>query len=52
MTSSHNILRFYSIKDFQSEPEYQHQNFAERKIGDTKRLCSGIMERTGTPAMY
>jgi hypothetical protein len=48
----HDILRLYSIKDFQCEPEYQHQNFAERKIGDVKRLSSGIMDRTGTPAAF
>ena len=48
----HDILRLYAIKDFQCEPEYQHQNFAERKIGDVKRLCSGIMDRTGTPAAF
>ena len=27
----HDILRAYCIKDFQSEPHYQHQNYAERK---------------------
>jgi hypothetical protein len=48
----HDILRLYSIKDFQCEPEYQHQNFAERKIGDVKRLSSSIMDRTGTPAAF
>jgi hypothetical protein len=26
------ILRLYKIKDFQCEPEHQHQNFAEREI--------------------
>ena len=46
------ILRLYKIKDFQCEPEYQHQNFAERKIGDVKRLSSSIMDRTGTPAAF
>jgi hypothetical protein len=44
------ILRLYTIKDFQCEPHQQHQNFAERKIGDTKRLTDSIMDRTGTPA--
>jgi hypothetical protein len=44
------ILRIYAIKDFQCEPHQQHQNFAERKIGDTKRLTDSIMDRTGTPA--
>jgi hypothetical protein len=44
------ILCLYSIKDFQCKPEYQHHNFAERKIGDVKHTCSGIMDRMGTPA--
>jgi hypothetical protein len=48
----HDILRLHAIKDFQCEPEYQHQNFAERKIGDVKQLSSGIMDRTGTPARF
>ena len=46
------ILRLYQIKDAQCEPEYQHQNFAERKIGDIKRLCDSIMDRTGTPPAF
>jgi hypothetical protein len=46
------ILRLYGIKDFQSEPHHQHQNFAERKIGDTKRLTDAIMDRTGTQAHF
>ena len=46
------ILRLYKIKDFQCEPEYQHQNFAERKIGDVKPLSSSIMDRTSTPAAF
>jgi hypothetical protein len=46
------ILRLYGIKDFQSEPHHQHQNFAERKIGDTKRLTDAIMDRTGTQARF
>jgi hypothetical protein len=46
------ILHLYGIKDFQSEPHHQHQNFAERKIGDTKRLTDAIMDRTGTQARF
>jgi hypothetical protein len=46
------ILRLYGIKDFQSEPHHQHQNFAERKIGDTKRLTDAIMDRTRTQASF
>ena len=48
----HDILCLYDIEDFQCEPECQHQNFAERKIGDVKRLSSGTMDRTGTPAAF
>jgi hypothetical protein len=44
------ILRLYAIKDFLCEPHQQHQNFAECKIGDTKRLSDTIMDCTGTPA--
>ncbi len=46
------LLRLYGIKDFQCEPHHQHQNFAERKIGDTKRLTDAIMDRTGTKPTY
>jgi hypothetical protein len=47
------ILCLYGTKDFQSEPHHQHQNFAERKIGDTKRLTDAIlMDRTGTQARF
>ena len=41
------ILRLYSIDDAQSEPHYQHQNQAERKIQDVKH---NTMDRTGCPA--
>jgi hypothetical protein len=46
------ILRLYGIKDFQSEPHHQDQNFAERKIGDTKRLTDTIMDCTGTQVSF
>jgi hypothetical protein len=29
----HEILRMYAIKDFQCEPNHQHQNFAESDSG-------------------
>ena len=44
------LLNMYHIGDFQSEPNYQHQNDAERRIQDIKKLSDGIMDRTGTPA--
>jgi hypothetical protein len=46
------VLCLCCIKDFQCESEHQHQNVSERKIGDVKRSSSGIMDRTGTPAIF
>lgn len=44
------ILRSLVIKDWQSEPYHQHQNKAERKYQDLKRVARTIMDRTGAPA--
>jgi hypothetical protein len=44
------ILRALVISDWQSEPYYQHQNFAERQWQDLKRICHVIMDRSGAPA--
>ena len=44
------ILRLYSIDDAQSEPHYQHQNQAERKIQDVKRAMNNAMDCVGCPA--
>ncbi len=46
------LLRLYCVKDGQSEPHQQNQNYAEQKIGQVKRMVNGIMDRTGTPAVY
>jgi hypothetical protein len=51
-TAVKQIQRMYCIKDAQCEPEHQHQNFAERRIQDVKRLTNSIMDRTGTPAVF
>ena len=48
----HDILRLYHIDNFQCEPHHQHQNYAERRIQELKKMTSGIMARTGTPAAY
>ena len=45
----HNILRAYCIKDWQSEPHYQHQNFAERKYSQIKPLVNRLLNSTGAP---
>lgn len=44
------ILRYYSIDDWQSEPHNQHQNKAERRWGVIKPLVNLILKRTGAPA--
>jgi hypothetical protein len=30
------VLQAYQIKDYQSEPHHQHQNFAENRYGTVK----------------
>jgi hypothetical protein len=40
------ILRAYHSDDWQSEPYYQHQNFAERIIGMIKDLVNRISGAT------
>ena len=47
------ILRDFKIgKSHTSEPEYQNQNPAERRIQDIKHNTLMVMDRTGTPACY
>jgi len=46
------LLRMYRISNYQCEPEHQHQNPAERKIQEVKKLTNAIMDRTGTKAKY
>ena len=43
------ILRAYAISNWQSEPHYQHQNFAENKYGDIKTLINMVLNSTGAP---
>ena len=43
------ILRAYRIKDWQSEPHYQHQNFAERYIQEVKRHTNWVLNWSGAP---
>ena len=45
----HDILRAYCINDWQSEPHYQHQNYAERKYAQIKPLVNRILNTTGAP---
>ena len=45
----HDILCAYCIKDWQSEPYYQHQNYAERKYAQIKPLVNRLLNTTGAP---
>lgn len=47
---SHDIMRAYCIDDWQSEPGYQHQNFAERRYNTVKESVNILLNRTGAPA--
>ena len=39
------ILRAYCIDDWQSEPHYQHQNYAERRYATIKPLVNLLLNR-------
>ena len=43
------ILRYFIINDWQSEPGFQHQNHAERRWGVIKPLVNLILKKTGAP---
>ena len=44
------ICGIYRIKNYQSEPYHQHQNYAENRIGTLKDGTNRVMERSGAPA--
>ena len=44
------LLRALVIGEWQSEPHYQHQNYAERRIQIVKSKTNTILNRTGAPA--
>lgn len=43
------VLRHLCIKDWQSEPHYQHQNPAERRYKDVKYNAQRVMNMSGAP---
>jgi hypothetical protein len=43
------LLRAIAIDDWQSEPGYQHQNFAERRYNTLKTTSNTVMNRYGAP---
>jgi hypothetical protein len=44
------ICSLYTIKNYQSEPHHQHQNYAENRVGTLKDTTNRVMERSGAPA--
>ena len=46
------ILRYYMVGDWQSEPYHQNQNPAERHYQNIKRMANVLLDRTGAPASY
>ena len=47
-----NILRHLFIKDWQSEPHYQHQNASERRYRNVKHNMQRIMNTFGVPPQF
>ena len=43
------ILRAYAIKDWQSEPHFQHQNYCERMYQEIKKFSNWVMNNSGAP---
>ena len=46
------VLRHFCIKDWQSEPHHQHQNFAERRIQILKRNTNRVLNISGAPPSF
>eukprot|EP00934_Nitzschia_sp_Nitz4_P009388 Nitzschia sp. Nitz4//scaffold547_size3361//334//3245//NITZ4_009269-RA/size3361-snap-gene-0.1-mRNA-1//-1//CDS//3329554282//9378//frame0 len=44
------ILRALSIRDWNSEAHYQHQNHAERRYRDLETTCNLVFNMTGAPS--
>jgi hypothetical protein len=43
------ILRALVIEDWQREPHYQHQNYAERCWQELKKVVHRVMDSSGAP---
>ena len=43
------ILRSFVINDWQSEPHYQHQNYAERIYQEVKKFSNWVLNWSGAP---
>jgi hypothetical protein len=45
-----NTCGMFQVKQYQSEPKHQHQNYAENRIGTLKDGTNRVMDRSGAPA--
>ena len=43
------ILRNYTIDDWQSEPYHEHQNPAERRYQTVKQHTNAVLDKSGAP---
>lgn len=43
------ILRAHAIKDWQSEPHFQHQNYSERMYQAVNKFSNWVMNHSGAP---
>ena len=46
------VLRAYAIQDWQSEPHFHHQNFAEQKYRNVKTLINWVLNSTGAARLH
>ena len=46
------VLRQFCIKDWQSEPYFQHQNAAERRYQDVKRNTNNVLNLAASLANW
>ena len=44
------ICGIFTVKNYQSKPHHQHQNYAENRVGTLKDATNCVMERAGAPA--
>jgi hypothetical protein len=44
------VCGIFTIKDYQSEPHHQHQNYAENRVGTLKDGTNRVMDRSGAPS--
>ena len=43
------IMRSFVINDWQSEPHYRHQNYAEHIYQEVKKFSNWVLDWSGSP---